>query len=163
MICLLSTFSVYTLTPLTLRGCATNTHTRRHREAPPAATQTHNRRLVVSARSTLLLNPARKLFTRRAHVSAAGGRAGRRARASVRAPPPPAPHQLSHLTPALCLFLFFPLSTCNNTQSRRGSRAALTFSPMSILLKPKVLRWELLSFIAGSTVSRSTFSTNWQM
>ncbi|TNN70778.1 hypothetical protein EYF80_019061 [Liparis tanakae] len=41
--------------------------------------------------------------------------------------------------------------------------AALTLSPMLILLKRKVLRWALDCFTAGSMVSWSIFSTNWHM
>lgn len=46
---------------------------------------------------------------------------------------------------------------------QRNTREALTLAPMSILLKQKVLRWELDSFTAGSIVSWKSFSTNWQM
>lgn len=87
-------------------------------------------------------------------------------RFAARSHPPAPPHQLSHLPPALysvCVFVFSAPLAATTHHLSRGSRAALTFCPMSILLKQKVLRWELLSFIAGSTVSRSTFSTNWQM
>lgn len=161
MICLLSTFSVYTLTPLTLRGCTTNTHShdktrRRRRKHVPVG------RVALSTSSTLLLTQ-RGNYLRNERICPRRGRACFVARSH----PPAPPHQLSHLPPALqfvCLFVCFLSAVgCNDTPPLRGSRAALTFSPMSILLKQKVLRWELLSFIAGSTVSRSAFSTNWQM
>lgn len=39
----------------------------------------------------------------------------------------------------------------------------ITLSPMSILVKQKVLRWGLAPFTAGSMVSLNSFSTNWQI
>lgn len=39
----------------------------------------------------------------------------------------------------------------------------VTLSPMSILVKQKVLRWGLAPFTAGSMVSLNSFSTNWQI
>lgn len=73
MICLLSTFSVYTLTPLTLRGCTTNTQRHdesrqwRHKHFPLS-------RLALSTSSTLFLTQRRnylcnqRICLRRARV-----------------------------------------------------------------------------------------------
>lgn len=68
-----------------------------------------------------------------------------------------ATHASFHLLPAVCFV------TGATTHDQSENTEALTLSPMSTLLKQKVLRWLLDAFTAGSIVSRNTFSTYWQM
>lgn len=122
MICLLSTFSVYTLTPLTLRGCRTNTQRhdgtrqRRHKRFPIS-------RLALSTSSTLFLTQ-RGNYLRNERICLRRARVFRSMPPRPTATPQPTPPAVPPAAGAVVFFVcLLSLSAvgCNSQRQRAGA------------------------------------------